>query len=142
MSEAKICAAVLENLHDMLDFVKKHCLRMGFNSLATDKIILGIEEVLVNIIRHAYPNGQPGKVEIICDECPDKSGITILIKDQGIPFNPLKTIDKIKKNHLAQMDDKTIGGYGIFFYIEVMDHVEYKREEKTNSLYLVKYFND
>lgn len=139
MSKTKICIASLEYLHEMLFFVQNCCLEKAFDSSDINKIIVGIEEVLVNIIRHGYSHKGHGNIEITCKDCSEKPGIQIIITDKGVPFNPLKTGEKAKKNRIDYLEDKMIGGYGISLYIRVLDVVSYERSDGTNVLYLTKY---
>lgn len=55
------------------------------------------------------------------------------LKDNGIPFNPLIPRD----SHLdADVDERPIGGLGIFLTHTFMDHIAYERQENTNVLKL------
>jgi serine/threonine-protein kinase RsbW len=141
MIQSKSFPASLDFLHDMLYFVKYFCLKKGFSPSSINKIVLGIEEAIVNIIRHGYLNQLSGNIEIVCQECNHKPGISILIKDWGISFNPLEKISRMNKEKPSFSCQEEIGGYGIFLYLGVMDTVEYKREGDVNLLYLVKYLD-
>lgn len=113
--------ATIDDLNAMLDFV-----RNGIQEAEIPKsnmIELALEETLVNIIRHGYPARQ-GRIEIQC--IPKKfQGITFVIKDDGIAFNPLK--------ELPRHD-----GLGIAIIRKIMDDVHYRREAGRNVLTLIK----
>ncbi len=137
----KIFPASLDHLYDMLAFVHQFSFEKGFNDGAIDKITLATEEALVNIIHHGYPVNK-GEIEIQCSHTVAKPGIKILIKDYGIPFDPTKEIKKIKKKRYKSSsleEEISIGGYGIFIYIGLMDRVEYYRTDDGNLLFLIKY---
>lgn len=135
---SKLFTAHLNNLHEMLDFVSDYCTKQGFNNTAVNLIVLATEEALVNIIKYAYEERE-GTVEIICEECDQKPGIKIIIKDEGIPFNPIFNKNGSKRFHKLNLEESQEGGYGIFLFSEIMDLIEYKWDKGRNFLSLVKY---
>lgn len=120
----------------MLDFIREQASISGFESCFVNKIELATEEVLVNIINYGYPDGNPGEIAIECSLL-QNSCLEIIIKDEGIPYNPLKAEPALNKN--ASIDERNVGGYGIFFILNLMDEVMYKREENANVLTLKKF---
>jgi len=105
---------------------------MGFDSRRLSEIELCVEEVLVNIFNYAYP-GEPGEVEISCHSAPEGT-LTIRIVDSGIPFNILSSDDP---DISLSIDERHIGGLGIYFVKQLMDRVEYHRENNKNVLSLI-----
>jgi serine/threonine-protein kinase RsbW len=61
--------------------------------------------------------------------------LTIEIEDEGIPFDP--TLSKQPDLNLP-VEERPIGGLGIFLISKIMDSVTYTREEKKNILTLKK----
>ncbi|MDE2686394.1 MAG: ATP-binding protein [Chloroflexota bacterium] len=95
---------------------------------------LVIEELGINIMRHAY-NGNSGEVfELVITSEP--SELTVDLIDAGPPFNPLT--DAPEPDTEAPMLDRPIGGLGIHLVKSMMDEVDYKREYDRNHLRLVK----
>ncbi len=131
----KTFKAKLDNLREMLGFIKREATLNGFDDKSLNRIELASEEVLINIIQYGYSK-QDGIIEIDC-QTSGKSGIKIVIKDQGVPFNPLE--NKSDYNVEADVDDRPIGGCGIFFITNLMDEVKYDRIAESNVLTLVKY---
>lgn len=130
--------ASLDNLLDMLAFVKKHAQQIGFPERQLNKIELASEEILVNIISYGYPGGI-GQIEIHCIPISHNPGLMIIVIDQGIPFNPLVKASNAK-HYDPLSEDHDLGGYGIFFVLEIMDEVSYQRKGNKNILTLYKYF--
>lgn len=94
------------------------------------RLELACEEALVNIISYAYPEKE-GAIVIECTD-PEKPGLKISLRDQGIPYDPLD-------QERAPPTEDRLGGYGIPLIIKIMDRVQYQREENDNVLTLVKY---
>lgn len=113
----KTFPATLEQLYPMLDFVHAFCGHL--------QIRLAVEEPLVNIIQHGYPN-ENGFIEISCEK--QENGFRITIKDRGVPFDPV------------QYTSSKIDGIGISLMKKIMDQVEYKRWEEENILTMVKHY--
>lgn len=140
----KVFPAQLEYLHEMLNFIQTYGASQNIPHDLTDKIILATEEALVNVINYGYPDQTPdGTVEITCQESEKQHGLKIIIKDQGVPFNPVEQAPPPKSpTDFIKSEDKAyaLGGYGIYIFVGIMDRVEYQRTDGGNILTLVKYF--
>ncbi len=118
----------------LLDFIITQAEKAGFSKDESVDIRLGCEEVLVNITKYAYPETK-GDVSVTCDiTLPDRQ-LTVTIQDWGMPFNPLT---QPQPDITAPADTREIGGLGIYLTRRVMDEVEYKREDDSNTLVLIK----
>lgn len=93
------------------------------------KIHLAVEEVVVNIVDYAYPDGEEGYLDV--DITRDDGGITLRFCDGGVPFNPL---EKEPPDTTLPMAQRKIGGLGIFFVTKVMDTVTYEYADGQNVL--------
>jgi len=96
-------------------------------------IELILDEILMNIIKYAYPYKQ-GTVRITC--CFDvQRCFKIEIIDCGIPFNPLDYPTPIITYDIKKV--KT-WGFGIFLVRNLIDDIAYHRKENKNCLTLIK----
>ncbi len=96
-------------------------------------INLVLEEALTNIIFYAYPQNTENEIEIELSEEDHK--ITIVITDRGIAYDPTKKEDP--DIHLP-LEERSVGGLGIFMIKNIMDKVSYQRIDNTNRLTLEK----
>lgn len=102
-------------------------------------IRLVVEELVVNIVDYAYsevadcnsPTTDYLDVEI---ERHQKS-ITLRFRDGGVPFNPLA---KESPDTSLPLEQRRIGGLGIFLVIKKMDSVEYEYTDGENVLTVMK----
>ncbi len=93
------------------------------------KFDLALEEALANVIMYAYPEGEQGEVEISIEM---KDGhIHTCIRDAGVPFNPLQQPEAELSD---SVEERPIGGLGIYLIKEIMDKVEYQRKDGNNVL--------
>jgi anti-sigma regulatory factor (Ser/Thr protein kinase) len=129
-----VVPAHLKSLQKSIDFVSSFTRELGFDPQRLSEIELCVEEVLVNIFNYAYP-GEPGSVEITCRSGPEGT-LTIEIVDSGIPFNILSSDDP---DISLNIDERHIGGLGIYFVKQLMDRVEYRRENNKNFLSMINF---
>ncbi|MEM1283361.1 MAG: ATP-binding protein [Chlamydiota bacterium] len=133
--------AKLEHLYEMLTYIKESATLIGFSNTLISKIELAGEEALVNIISHGYPN-QPGTISIYCKK-EELGTLLIVIEDDGIAFNPLKALKRFNPEDETRegkiCENSALGGYGIYFIINMMDHVDYDYVDGRNILSLRKY---
>jgi len=133
-----ILPARIENLQAMLDFLQDSIKNMNLDKKTKHKILISFEEITMNVISYAYPEKQDGNIEIICDNIKEEKKIIIAIIDWGIPFNPLS---KEEPDLEIPIQERQIGGLGIFMVREFMDEVNYKREDNKNILTFIKFYN-
>ena len=98
------------------------------------KLRLSIEETVENVVQYAYKDGI-GWMEVGTDL--DKNGLTLTItlKDAGKPFNPLEKPDP---DINLPLEERAIGGLGIFLCKQLMDEVLYRYEDGCNILTMKK----
>jgi len=127
--------AKLENLEQLLDFVMTAAAELDFDAKLKNKLRLAAEEVIVNVISYAYPD-RDGEVMIATEQTPQRDGLRIEVSDAGIEFDPLT---KPAPDLTVSVDERKIGGLGIFLVKELMDTVSYRRENGKNILAFTKH---
>ena len=124
--------AEVEALPELLEWVHQQVHRSGLPFKQAQQFEIALEEVIVNVILHAYPSDK-GLITLKAVYYPQhKLEVTIL--DQGIPFNPL--IAKKKEQKFQQ--EPPIGGLGIVFLQAFADRVQYERMGDSNLLLVTK----
>ena len=125
--------ADIKNLAIFMDYVREFAQTSGFTiDKGLQRIELSVEEVLVNIINYAF-NDHPGYITISCSYSNDL--LTIKIIDNGKPFN---LMDQEDPDINLPADQREVGGLGIFLVKNLMDDVQYYRENDENILLLTK----
>ena len=132
MKELKI-PAIIDNLDTMIDFIIDTTAELSLENRVISKLRLMSEEALVNIINYGYPD-KTGDILIRC-EMTEKRKLFVQIIDWGIEFNPL---DKDDPDITLPMEERGIGGLGIFMVKTIMDTVEYNYSEGKNILTMTK----
>ncbi len=98
------------------------------------KVNLVLEELAINTINHGHAGGLH---EISFTFSSSDDALTIEMVDDGKPFDPLTEAPVPDVN--APMDERPIGGLGVFLVRKLMDELTYRREEGRNHLTLVAY---
>ena len=106
---------------------------IGFSEDMLLSLNLAVEEAVVNVINYAYPEGVEGDIELCAYKTSDS--VVFELKDQGIAFDPTKVGEA---DTTSDLDERQIGGLGIFLTKEMMDIVEYRRDGNTNILTMKK----
>ena len=124
--------AVMEKYDAMRDDIIADARSAGVSDTGEIKLELGIEEMLVNIIKYAYDD--PGSVWIRTET--DGEFFRIDFADTGRRFNPLA--EQTRGAYDDADDDYEEGGLGIFLVRKNFDRVEYAydffRGQKANIL--------
>lgn len=124
----------MEHFEDMMSFVRGHARKAGFDDAGINQIALASEEILVNVIHYAYPEAE-GDLEIEVGEATDGGGIEIIVRDSGGAFNPL---EEETPDISAPVEERPIGGLGIFMVQQIMDAVSYERRGRENVFTMTK----
>jgi len=126
--------ASLDYLPELMSYIKDICLFHHANAEQILAIELAVEEIVVNIISYAYTEDYPGNIELSC-EFTDKSQLIITISDEGKAYNPLS---KASPDINADIEQRSIGGLGIYLTRKMMDNVSYENKHGKNILKLEK----
>ena len=94
---------------------------------------LALEEHLTNIVSYGHAEGKPHPIRI-CLQL-DESSVRVEIADRGSPFNPL---DHPPPDLHQPIEERPIGGLGIYMMRKAMDGMAYRRENGRNILVLTK----
>ena len=129
--------AELENLESLIEFIRNGIKNLGFSSKEINQLLIASEEALVNVMSYAYPDGD-GSIEItysIENSADEGKNLVIQIIDWGVAFDPLSLPDPDIE---APIEEREIGGLGIYMMRNIMDEVRYERAGDRNILTLVK----
>ena len=130
----KVFSATKEALSDVMAFTEE-CLE-GFECpmKSSMAICVAVEEIFVNIASYAYGDGT-GEASLSFGFDENERLMTLIVSDEGIPFNPL---EKAEPDITLSAAERDIGGLGIFITKKTMDTVSYKNENGRNILTMTK----
>jgi serine/threonine-protein kinase RsbW len=93
---------------------------------------LAVEEAITNIIVHGYREAG-GEITVSCRA--GNGMVEVRLEDRSGPFDPLILPEP---DPSGEIEDRKIGGLGIFLIRQVMDDIRYRYEEGKNILILTK----
>lgn len=94
---------------------------------------LALDEILTNQINYGFRDGSAH--EMLVDVRIDRDQLTVEIRDDGVPFDPLGIAAPDLE---AGIVERQIGGLGMHFVKTLLDEVSYRRSKGWNVLALSK----
>jgi anti-sigma regulatory factor (Ser/Thr protein kinase) len=94
---------------------------------------LVLEEVLTNIIFYSYGDEKKHFIDVKIERLSGQLQITIC--DDGREYDPTQ---KNVPDITVPIEERSVGGLGILLIKKIMDHVEYRRTDNRNFLFLTK----
>ena len=126
----------VETIPQLNEFIDMIAEETGMDMSLTMSLNLAIEEAVVNVMTYAYPEGTTGNVKI--EAIADQEWLSFIISDSGIPFDPTA---KEAADTTLSVEERPIGGLGIFLVRQLMDTINYKRINGMNILTVRKKLN-
>lgn len=120
----------LERIKSALD---KLCDDFSIRPKTALEINLALEEAYTNIVNYAFNDEEKHSIELVI--AANSHQLVMTLVDDGIAYDPTQ-------NKEPQIDlpvqDRPIGGLGVFLIRKLMDDIDYRREAGRNYLTLTK----
>ena len=129
----KVYAANISEIARLVENLEAFCDEHNVDAPTLFAFNLCIDEIFTNIVDYGYKH-LTGEIEIELTIANDK--MRALISDSAPPFNPLAEVGDPKLD--TNLEDREVGGLGIFFVKKQMDEVAYARRNGRNELRLTK----
>lgn len=123
--------ARLDSLEGFIDGVSECARQHGTDGEVIGRIQLALEEALVNVFRHAYPDAD-GDVEVAFTHRKDGE-LAVAVTDWGRTFDIEGSVDP---DVSLGLEDRKVGGLGIFLIRRMTDRIEQRTESGANVLTL------
>ena len=123
----------IQQIPQLAEFVEAIAEEKGIDQAMAMSLNLALEEAVTNVILYAYPDGIDGLVDIeafIEDDC-----LRFILSDSGKPFDPTAAPDA---DVTLGVNERKIGGLGIYLVRNIMDTVSYRYENGKNILTMIK----
>jgi anti-sigma regulatory factor (Ser/Thr protein kinase) len=129
----------LTSLDAIGDLVLEQARLAGLDKHATYQLRLAVDELATNSIVHGYQEHDlRGDIVISADV--DERALTIVLEDSAVPYNPLQhDLDGVEKTFNEPLEDRPIGGLGIFFVRQAVHDFRYESSNGRNRNTLVVY---
>ena len=129
-----VVPARAESIPQVTDWADAALEALGCPLRAQMQIDVAIDEIVSNIARCAYPDGE-GSLEARLDFDDAARAVSLTFLDSGVPFDPLQREDP---DVTLPPEARGVGGLGIFLVKKTMDAVRYRYENGQNVLRIEK----
>ena len=133
MTNTLIIKNELEQLTRLYAFLDRQAVAYGLEELQLMQVKLALEEAVTNVILYAYPDKKDQDIRI--DMSYENKRLTIVITDTGTDFNPL---ERQEPDLTLSLEERPIGGLGIYLVKQLMTEVTYSRSAGKNILTMTK----
>ena len=117
--------ATTDNFTKALEWLNETIKPWNLGPDLANKINVCLEEIFVNIISYAYKE-DTGDAKISIEKHDNK--IILTFEDEGIKYNPLQKEDP---DTTLALNERPIGGLGIFMVKQMTKSIEYDYENKN-----------
>jgi len=129
--EKRPLPAVLDSLAEIRRYVKEAGDNAGIEEAKVYQLQLAVDEIATNIILYGYKDAGASAVISIGSEFSD-GALVIILEDRAPAFDP-RTMQMPEAEDLARpLEERKIGGLGIFLAIQGVDRFDYRREDGAN----------
>jgi len=95
---------------------------------------LALEEIFMNVVMHGSPAGTVPRVEVSLALA--EAHLTMTVEDDGPQFDPLSLS---APDVTASIEERRVGGNGVFLVRQIMDAVAYQHVRGRNQLTMTKH---
>lgn len=136
MNEESLKISLVNDLKEIArvaEQIDEFCASRDVASEVAYAINLALDEILTNTISYGYDDDEAHQIGIRVR--PEADALVIVIVDDSAAFD-LSNAPTPDTN--AALDERPLGGLGLFLVHQMMDSVEYRREEGRNIVTLKK----
>jgi len=123
----------IQEISRLAQFLDTLAAEKGLDHSLTMSLNLALEEAVTNVILYAYPKGVTGLIEL--DAFLEKDTLRFVLSDRGVAFDPTAAPEA---DTTLSVEDRPIGGLGIYLVRKTMDQVTYRNEDGKNILSMIK----
>ncbi len=132
--QTRIFLGQFDSLAAICEFVTRAAESAKLDARAIYAVQMAVDEACTNIIEYAYGGEGRGDIECTCQT--NDNGLTIILHDQGSPFDP-ERVPEPDRN--AAIQEHKIGGLGLYFMRQLMDKVNFEFTDSGNMLTMIKH---
>ncbi|MDD3076759.1 MAG: ATP-binding protein [Proteiniphilum sp.] len=136
-SQFQVFEAVPGSLEPIRDFIASFATANDVDKKKIFKLILAVDEIASNIMNYGYPMAgiDDGTIQVSIG-CQDGK-LRVVLEDNAIPFNPIEKSMPTPEDLMKPVEDRPIGGLGIFLARQSVDLFDYEYRDGKNRNILV-----
>ncbi|MBL8583642.1 MAG: ATP-binding protein [Rhizobiaceae bacterium] len=126
-------AGRLSEIPRLADTVDTFCTHNRLEPSVAYAVNLALDELLTNTISYGYDNASEHEIEVTMSV--EDGNLVVSVRDDAVAFDPSVPPEPELD---ADLEDRRVGGLGVYFVHTLMDAVRYQRVDDHNELTLVK----
>lgn len=126
--------AKIENVAAVTAFVDEQLEQLDCPMKTQMQVDIAIDELFGNIAHYAY-NPEVGPVTVRVEVTEEPLAVVITFIDKGVPYDPLAKEDP---DVTLSVEEREIGGLGIYMVKKTMDAISYEYIDGQNILHIKK----
>ena len=123
----------LSELTPLAEFIGRFATEGALPADVAFQLDLVLEELVTNCIVYGRPGNGEGTIRLRLERAGDTVEIDLV--DDGIAFDPRSAPEPDLD---ATLEDRQVGGLGVFLVRQFVDEFDYRREDGRNHLHLRK----
>lgn len=116
-------------MDNVLEYVQQDMKKHNLSQTARSNMLIAVGEIFANIASYAYEKGGMAMIESVADDKYYK----LIFRDRGKKFNPITYLDP---DLTQSVEERNVGGLGIFMVKQMTDICEYEYTDGCNILTL------
>ena len=124
LSELARIAEVIEAHGESCDWPMKWILNLN----------LSLDELITNIVSYAYQDSEEHEIHVTLTE--RNGSLVTVLEDDGMAFDPFTMVPEPDLD--ADVEERRIGGLGVYFVKTLMDEATYERLDGRNRVTLIQ----
>lgn len=129
--ESKIFPGTVESIDHIREYIKEISEIAGLGKKPAYNLMLAADEIATNIVLYGYERaGLEGDIKVLYTQLDDE--LIVIFEDEAIPFDPLTRVLPEEEDLLKPLEERAIGGLGIFLTVNGVDDFSYEYVDNHN----------
>lgn len=129
--ESKLFPGTVESIDLIRQYIAELAQQAGLSKKAGYNLRLAADEIATNIVLYGYEAaGLEGNIEVLHELTDD--GLKVVFEDTAAPFDPLARELPDDEDLALPLEERNVGGLGIFLTVKGVDDFSYERVADRN----------
>ncbi|WP_373514738.1 ATP-binding protein [Persicitalea sp.] len=128
---SKTFPGTVESIDSIRHYIADIAQSAGLDKKASYNLKLAVDEIATNIVLYGYEEpGLEGNIDVLHEQTDE--ALTVVFEDTSAPFDPLARELPDEEDLAKPLEERKIGGLGIFLTVKGVDDFSYERVEGKN----------
>ena len=124
----------LSEIARVAEAIETHGESRGWPAKWILNVNLSLDELITNIVSYGYLGSEEHEIRVTLTE--QGGALVVVVEDDGIAFDPFTAVPEPDLE--ASLEERGIGGLGVYFVKTLMDEATYERADNRNRITLVQ----